>query len=109
VLDLVRQDPKPGAAMMQGVGFGRLAPHRNERRTFQAPALVIGHKRDVLHPFSDAGMLAEELPNGRLLQADSILELRVAPDRLTAEIADFIDECWLPVPALRRSARHSVP
>jgi hypothetical protein len=47
-----------------------------------------------VHPFSDAGMLAEELPNGRLLEADSILELRLAPERLTAEIADFIDACW---------------
>ena len=38
--------------------------------------------------------VAEELPNGRLLQASSILELRLAPERLTGEIADFIDECW---------------
>ena len=35
-----------------------------ERRTFEAPALVIGHPRDPVHPFSDAGMLAAELPNG---------------------------------------------
>jgi hypothetical protein len=39
-------------------------------------------------------MLADELPNGRLLEASSILELRLSPDRLTNEIADFIDECW---------------
>ena len=39
-------------------------------------------------------MLAEELPNGRLLEASSILELRLAPERLTGEIADFIDACW---------------
>ena len=63
---------------------------------------MIGHHRDPVHPFSDAGMLAEELPNARLLEASSIIELRVAPERLTGEIADFIDECWLPRPATRR-------
>jgi hypothetical protein len=41
-------------------------------------------------------MLADELPNGRLLQANSIVELRLAPARLTDEIATFLDECWAP-------------
>jgi pimeloyl-ACP methyl ester carboxylesterase len=96
LLDTVRQDPAPGAAVLQGIFAGRTAPHRTERRTFTTPALVIGHHRDPVHPFSDAGLLAEELPNARLLEASSILELRVAPDRLTDEIAGFIDECWRP-------------
>src|SRR5919202_2293659 len=96
VLDTVRQDPRAGAAVLQGLFFGRTAPHRKERRTFQTPALVIGHRHDIVHPFSDAGMLVDELPNGRLLEANSILELRLAPERLTGEIADFIDECWRP-------------
>jgi pimeloyl-ACP methyl ester carboxylesterase len=96
VLDAIRQDPAPGAAILQGLFFGRIAPHRTERRTFEAPALVIGHRRDPVHPFSDAGMLADELPHGRLLEAESIVELRFSPDRLTNEIAAFIDECWLP-------------
>ena len=108
LLDTVRQAPAPSAAVLQGIFAGRTAPHRSERRTFTTPALVIGHQRDPVHPFSDAGLLAEELPNARLLEASSIVELRVAPDRLTAEIADFIDECWRPRPAQRaprRSAR----
>jgi len=96
VVDTVRQDPAPGAAVLQGLFFGRIAPHRGVRRRIETPTLVIGHRRDPLHPFSDAGMLAEELPNGRLLEASSIIELRIAPDRLTGEIADFIDECWQP-------------
>jgi len=96
VLDTLRQDPAPSAAVLQGLFFGRTAPHRSERRTFQAPALVIGHQRDPVHPFSDSGMLAEELPNGRLLQANSIVELRLKPERLTGEIGDFLDECWKP-------------
>ena len=47
---------------MQGLFFGRIAPHRTERHTFQTPALVLGHRRDPVHPFSDAGMLAKSCP-----------------------------------------------
>jgi pimeloyl-ACP methyl ester carboxylesterase len=105
LLDTVRQEPAPSAAVLQGLFSGRTAPHRSERRTFTAPALVIGHHRDPVHPFSDAGLLAEELPNSTLLEASSILELRVAPERLTNEIADFIERCWLPRPAQRARRR----
>jgi pimeloyl-ACP methyl ester carboxylesterase len=94
MVDWVSQDPGPSASVIQGIYFGRIAPHRSERRTFDAPALVIGHPRDPIHPFSDAGMLAAELPNGRLLNADSIIELRTRPKRLTEEIAAFVDGCW---------------
>jgi pimeloyl-ACP methyl ester carboxylesterase len=94
ILDLVRQEPGPGGAVIQGLFFGRIAPHRSERRTFQTPALVLGHHRDPVHPFSDAGMLASELPNARLLEADSLVELRLSPERLTDEIAAFLDEVW---------------
>jgi pimeloyl-ACP methyl ester carboxylesterase len=96
MLDLIRQEPGPSGALLQGLFFGRIAPHREERRTFEAPALVLGHHRDPVHPFSDAGMLAKELPNGRLLEADSLMELRMHPERLTGEIADFLDEAWKP-------------
>jgi pimeloyl-ACP methyl ester carboxylesterase len=107
-LDTVRQDPEPSAAVLEGLFFGRIAPPRRERRTLTMPSLVIGHPRDPVHPFSDAGMLADELPNGRLLEASSLLELRVAPKRLTNEIATFIDECWSDAPAVTASARASV-
>jgi pimeloyl-ACP methyl ester carboxylesterase len=104
MLDLVRQDPGPGGAVLQGLFFGRTAPHRNERRTFQMPALVLGHRRDPVHPFSDAGQLAEELPNGRLVEADSLVELRLKPERLTNEIASFLDEVWT-APRRARAAK----
>jgi len=94
MLDVVRQEPGPSGAVLQGLFFGRVAPHRSERRTFPTPALVLGHRRDPVHPFSDAGALAAELPNARLLEADSLVELRLDPERLTAEIADFLDEIW---------------
>jgi pimeloyl-ACP methyl ester carboxylesterase len=105
LLDTVRQDPAASAAVLQGLFAQRTAPHRSERRTFTAPALVIGHRRDPVHPFSDAGLLADELPNATLLEANSIVELRVAPDRLTNEIADFLERCWKPRPAQRARAR----
>jgi len=94
VLDWVAQDPGPSGAVLQGILFGRTAPERSVRQTFQAPALVIGHPRDPVHPFSDADQLAAELPNARLIDANSIIELRVKPARLTAKIAEFVEECW---------------
>ncbi len=104
MLDVIRQEPGPGGAVLQGLFFGRIAPHRTEWHTFEIPTLVLGHRRDPVHPFSDAGMLADELPNGRLLEADSLMELRLHPDRLTGEIASFLDELWRPRRA-RRAAR----
>jgi pimeloyl-ACP methyl ester carboxylesterase len=106
-LDAVAQEPGPSGAVLQGIIFGRTAPDRSERRTFDAPALVIGHPRDPVHPFSDADMLAHELPNARLIDANSIIELRMKPARLTAAIADFVRDCWLyeaPAESERRRA-----
>ncbi len=94
MLDMLRQDPGPGGALLQGLFFGRIAPPRAERATFRTPTLILGHPRDPVHPFSDADMLAREMPNARLLQANSVLELRLQPERLTAEIAAFLDELW---------------
>jgi hypothetical protein len=39
-------------------------------------------------------MLAEELSDGRLLEANSILEWRITPKRLDAELAAFLSEVW---------------
>jgi len=103
LLDWVRQDPEPSAAVFQGLFFGRTAPPREERMRIETPALVIGHTHDIIHPFSDAGMLVSELPNARLLQARTLLELRFAPRRLTDEISGFVDECWRPRAARTRA------
>jgi pimeloyl-ACP methyl ester carboxylesterase len=93
-LDTIRQEPGPSAAVLHGLFFGRTAPHKTLRRTIAAPTLVIGHRRDPIHPFSDSDALIAELPDARLVQASSILELRISPQRLTGEIADFLDTCW---------------
>lgn len=52
-------------------------------------------------------MLASELPNARLIHANSIVELRTRPARLTSEIARFVAACWGPaaVGAVPRAAR----
>ncbi|HUB74749.1 MAG TPA: alpha/beta hydrolase [Solirubrobacteraceae bacterium] len=104
LLDLVRQEPGPGGALLQGLFFGRIAPPRDVRETLTMPTLVLGHPRDPVHPFSDAGMLVKEMQDARLLQAHSIVELRLQPQRLTAEIAAFLDEVWG-----GRAARRSAP
>jgi pimeloyl-ACP methyl ester carboxylesterase len=93
-LDSLGQEPGSSGAVLQGILFGRTAPDHDVRRTLQTPALVIGHPRDPVHPFSDADMLARELPNATLVDANSIIELRTHPKRLTARIAEFVDDCW---------------
>jgi pimeloyl-ACP methyl ester carboxylesterase len=93
-LDWVRQRPGPSGAVLEGVLLGETAPHREERLRIEQPTLIVGHPRDPLHPFSDSGMLAEELANGRLLEANSIFEWRLSPERLTAELAAFLAEVW---------------
>lgn len=105
VLDSLAQEPGPSGAVLQGILFGRTAPDRAVRQTFEAPALVIGHPRDPVHPFSDADMLAAELPNGRLIDANSIVELRISPERLTGKIAEFVEECWNGAKRSRRRTR----
>ena len=105
-LDWLAQDPGPSGAVLQGILFGRTAPEHAVRCQLETPALVIGHPRDPVHPFSDADMLAAELPNATLLDANSILELRTHPKRLTTRIAAFVDECWASADevGLRRTA-----
>jgi pimeloyl-ACP methyl ester carboxylesterase len=105
-LDAISQDPKPSASVLQGLFFGRVAPPRAERATLAPPALVIGHPRDPIHPFSDSDMLIRELPDARLVEASSILELRLSPERITGEITRFLDECW-GAPRRRAARRRS--
>jgi pimeloyl-ACP methyl ester carboxylesterase len=93
-LDWFRQDPTASEAILEGLFLGSSAPHHQFRVQMEQPALVIGHRADPLHPFSDAGMLAEELPHARLIEANSILEWRITPKRLDGELADFLEGVW---------------
>jgi pimeloyl-ACP methyl ester carboxylesterase/acyl-CoA-binding protein len=92
-LNAAAQDPEAIRAILHGVLVGPVVPPRRLRRKVEVPALVIGHAGDWLHNLEDSRALAEELPNGRLLTAKSILELRLEPDRLMPEILTFLREC----------------
>jgi pimeloyl-ACP methyl ester carboxylesterase len=93
-LDWMRQDPGPSAAIIEGLFLGSGAPHHGLRVKMAQPTMVIGHHADPLHPFSDSGMLVEELPNAKLIEASSILEWRISPNRLDDELARFLDQVW---------------
>lgn len=93
-LDWLRRNPDSSMAVLLGLFFGRVAPPTSVRRGFEQPALIIGHPADPLHPFSDSDMLARELPNARLVEAESIIEWRIQPRRLDDELAKFLDEVW---------------
>lgn len=95
-LDWVRQRPGPSQAVFEGLLLGETAPHREERVKIDHQTLIVGHPRDPLHPFSDSGMLLEELPNSQLVEANSILEWRLDGERLNDELAAFLDEVWAP-------------
>ncbi len=103
-LDWTRRPPEASEAVLEGLLFGRTAPPREERELIGVPALVIGHPSDPLHQFTDSDMLVGELPRGRLVNAESILEWRVNPGRLDGELADFLDEAFAAGEAERSAA-----
>lgn len=94
LIDLLSRDPGPSAAVLHGLLTGRLAPHPADREKMEHPALIIGHGRDLLHPFSDAAALHRELRNSELVQAKSFFELRFPPNGLSERIAVWLDEVW---------------
>ena len=111
-LDWARRRPAPSVAVLEGLMLGETAPGREQRRRIEAPTLVVGHPWDPLHPFSDSGMLVEELPRARMVAANSILEWRVAPRRLTEELALFLEEVWSPFgppPETNGNGRNAAP
>jgi pimeloyl-ACP methyl ester carboxylesterase len=89
--------PDSVAAVLHGVLVGPVAPTQEAREQIKAPALVLGHAYDLIHPFDDAANLATQMHDAELVHARSPLELRVRPRRLTAEMADFIQRVWADV------------
>ena len=94
VLDTLDQRADAVAAVVHGLFFGRIAPSSKRRRAIKAPAMVVGHPADPIHPAADAAMLADEMPNATFVRARSILEWRFWPDRLNRAAAEFAQECW---------------
>jgi len=96
VMNTLSNEPKETAAVLHGVLAGPITPTVDEREAMGMPTLVIGHGADRIHAFHDAQQLARRMPNARLVRANSLLELRVRPERLTNEIADLLDQAWDP-------------
>jgi pimeloyl-ACP methyl ester carboxylesterase len=86
--------PEVTTAVLHGILVGPTVPTVDERRSIEAPALVLGHRADLIHPFSDAEALVRQLPDARLVGARSIVELRLRPQRLLDEIDRFCTEAW---------------
>jgi len=103
MLNALSSDPVEIAAVLHGILAGPVAPTVAEREAITAPTLVIGHRSDRIHPFHDAEQLSRRLPHAQLVEASSMLELRVRPGRITSEIATFLDDAWAP-PSARRHA-----
>ncbi len=86
--------PEEITSVLHGILMGSLGPTEEERMAMQVPALIIGHNGDPLHPHTDAARLARQMPNGTLVQARSMAELRFAPERLTDEVIRFVESSW---------------
>jgi pimeloyl-ACP methyl ester carboxylesterase len=87
-------DPDEIAAVLHGVLLGPIAPTSDQRRSINAPALVLGHGTDLIHSFTDAKRLSRQLPHARLIRTRTFAELWVRPARLTGEISAFLDRVW---------------
>jgi pimeloyl-ACP methyl ester carboxylesterase len=86
--------PEVTSAVLHGILVGPTVPTVDERRSVRAPALVLGHHADLIHPFSDAAALVRQMPDARLVEAATIVELRLHPQRLVGEIERFLAEVW---------------
>jgi pimeloyl-ACP methyl ester carboxylesterase len=94
VAGTLRLEPEEAAAVLHGMLVGPITPTYEQRHAIAVPTLVIGHKVDFVHPFTDADHLTRQIPGARLVEARSIIELRTRPARLTGEIADFLSEAF---------------
>jgi pimeloyl-ACP methyl ester carboxylesterase len=94
VLNAASSQPDQMAAVLHGVLLGPVAPAYEQRVALHTATLVLAHRADALHPFSDADSLVSQMSDAQLVEAHSPLELRLWPERLTAEIATFLQRVW---------------
>jgi len=90
VMNALSNPPEVINAVLHGLLVGPIVPPARQRKTLKMPALIIGHGWDTLHELRDAKALADELPQGQLVKAASILELRIRPRRLWPHIENFL-------------------
>lgn len=55
------------------------------------PTLFVGHGGDPLHVLDDVIDAAERMPNSKLVTAATFFDFRVRPDRLAAEVRNFLE------------------
>jgi pimeloyl-ACP methyl ester carboxylesterase len=87
-------DPDELAAVLHGIMLGPIAPTVEQRRSVAVPALIMGHRRGLMHRFSDAETLANQVPGAKLVRAYNIAELWLRPGRLSAELGAFLESTW---------------
>lgn len=92
VMNTLSMTPSHMAAVLHGVLVGSIVPTEQQRQKLTMPTLIIAHARDRLHEFQDAYVLHQELSQSRLLKANSILELRLKPQRLWPQISQFLQD-----------------
>jgi pimeloyl-ACP methyl ester carboxylesterase len=93
VRDFASADPRVAAAVLRGlVNDEPVAEDDASLARLTMPALVIGHRNDPLHAVDDARELAERLADGRYLEASSIAEFRLRPQKLAEALQEFLAE-----------------
>ena len=101
VVAAVASDPDELVAVMHGVLLGPIAPTVEQRRSITAPALVMGHRRGLIHSFRDAENLTRQLADATLVRSHGVGELWLRPGRLTTELSAFLDRVWTGAQAQR--------
>ena len=90
VRDVAGADPRVAAAILRGLLADEpVAEDDVSLARLTMPALVIGHHNDALHAIEDARDLARRLPDADLIEASSIAEYRLHPDRLAGRLREF--------------------
>lgn len=92
VLDSASTPPEVMSAVLHGILVGPVAPTVDARRAVEAPALIVGHRNDLIHPLDDAENLLDTLPNARILQAQTALDYRFMPGKLAEAVSEFMAE-----------------
>lgn len=92
VRDVAGADPAVAVAVLRGLLAEDLIPEDDATvARMRMPALVIGHRHDPVHVLEDARDLARRLPHGELVEASSIAEFRLHPERLAAHVRHFLE------------------
>ena len=90
--DVAGADPRVAVAVLRGLLAEELLPEDDATISrMHMPALIIGHRHDPVHVLDDARDLARRLPKGELVEASSIAEFRLHPERLAAHVRHFLE------------------